>query len=62
MAGLQFVFPEPLVTGEYGVVKVPEQEITDETQDALVVSIEAGNDTQEVTILGGIVLPIMPIK
>ena len=54
MAGLQFVFPEPLVTGEYGVVKVPEQEITDETQDALVVSIEAGNDTQEVTILGGI--------
>ncbi len=53
MAGMQFVIPEPLVTGSYGVVKVPEDEITDSTLDALVVSISANGETKEAKLLGG---------
>ena len=36
MGGMQFVVPEPIVKGKYGIVKVPEEEITKVTQDALV--------------------------
>ena len=53
MAGMQFVIPEPMVKGVYGVVKVPENEVTEATQDALVVSITANGETQEVKLLGG---------
>ena len=53
MGGMQFVVPEPLIKGRYGVVEVPEEEITPATQDALVVSISANGDTQEVKLLGG---------
>ncbi|MEP4948170.1 MAG: cytochrome C biogenesis protein, partial [Flavobacteriaceae bacterium] len=34
MAGMQFVIPEPIVKGKYGVVKVPDSDVTDATQDA----------------------------
>ncbi|KQC29291.1 cytochrome c biogenesis protein CcsA [Flagellimonas eckloniae] len=53
MAGMQFVIPEPIVKGKYGVVKVPDSEVTDATQDALVVSISANGETIEQKLLGG---------
>ncbi|WP_375324300.1 cytochrome c biogenesis protein CcsA [Flagellimonas sp. GZD32] len=52
MAGMQFVIPEPIVKGKYGIVKVPEEEITKVTQDALVVSIAANGESKEVKLLG----------
>ncbi len=53
MAGMQFVIPEPIIKGKYGIVKVPEEEITKVTQDALVVSISANGESKEVKLLGG---------
>ena len=53
MAGMQFVIPEPMVRGSYGVVKVPEEEIDQSTLDALVVSISANGETEQVQLLGG---------
>ncbi|MGS2740865.1 cytochrome c biogenesis protein CcsA [Sinomicrobium sp. M5D2P17] len=52
MAGMQFVLPEPLLKGRYGVVKVPENEITAQTQDALVVAVTANGQTVEKKLLG----------
>tara|TARA_B100000949_G_scaffold137686_1_gene121140 strand:+ start:21619 stop:24864 length:3246 start_codon:yes stop_codon:yes gene_type:complete len=52
MGGMQFVVPDPLIKGSYGIVKVPEEEITKETQDALIVSISANGDSKEVKLLG----------
>ena len=52
MAGMQFVIPEPLVTGKYGIVKVPEAEMTKETPDALTVSVSANGETKEVKMIG----------
>ncbi len=53
LAGMQFVIPEPLVKGSYGVLKVPEEEITEATQDALVVNVTSNGQTQELKLLGG---------
>lgn len=53
LAGLQFVIPEPLVQGRYGIVKVPEADLTDATQDALVLSITTQGERREVQLLGG---------
>jgi ABC-type transport system involved in cytochrome c biogenesis, permease component len=53
MAGMQFVIPEPIVKGTYGIIKVPDEEITKVTQDALVVSIAANGESKEVKLLGG---------
>ncbi|MEX0314175.1 MAG: cytochrome c biogenesis protein ResB, partial [Allomuricauda sp.] len=53
MAGMQFVIPESMVKGSYGVVKVPENEITEATQDALVVSISTNGETVQQKLLGG---------
>lgn len=53
LAGMQFVVPEPVVKGRYGVVKVPEDERTEATQDALVVAISANGETVEQRLLGG---------
>ncbi|WP_422859727.1 cytochrome c biogenesis protein CcsA [Flagellimonas sp. S174] len=53
LAGMQFVIPEPLVKGNYGVVKVPEEEVTEATQDALVVNISANDETKQIKLLGG---------
>ncbi|GGG43534.1 cytochrome c biogenesis protein [Croceivirga lutea] len=53
MAGMQFVIPEPVVEGEYGIVEVPKNEITEETANGLVVNVTVGNESKEVTILGG---------
>jgi cytochrome c-type biogenesis protein CcsB len=52
-AGMQFVIPEPLVRGSYGVVKVPEPQITEATLDALVVEVSVGGETVQKKLLGG---------
>ena len=52
MAGMQFVIPEPIVKGLYGVVEVPEKEITKATQGALVVSVSTNGETVEKKLLG----------
>ncbi|MGB5269526.1 MAG: cytochrome c biogenesis protein CcsA [Eudoraea sp.] len=53
MGGMQFVLPEPLVQGSYGVVSVPENEITPATQDALVLKISSNGETVTKKLLGG---------
>ncbi len=53
MAGMQFVIPEPVIKGSYGVVKVPEKEITQATQDALVVEVSSNGETVQQKLLGG---------
>lgn len=53
MAGMQFVIPEPMIKGDYGLVRVPEDEIQPNTLDALVVSIAAGGESKEVQLMGG---------
>ena len=45
MAGMQFVIPEPLIKGTYGVVEVPREEITENTFDALVVEVSSNGET-----------------
>ncbi|MCK0159387.1 cytochrome c biogenesis protein [Allomuricauda sp. F6463D] len=52
MGGMQFVVPEPSIKGKYGIVKVPEEEITNVTLDALVISVSANGETKEVKLLG----------
>ncbi|UJH69316.1 cytochrome c biogenesis protein CcsA [Allomuricauda sp. SCSIO 65647] len=53
LGGMQFVIPEPVVKGSYGVVEVPEDEVNDNTQDALVVAISSNGQTVEKRLLGG---------
>ena len=53
MGGMQFVLPEPLIRGSYGVVSVPENEITPATQDALVLKITSNGETVTKKLLGG---------
>lgn len=52
-AGMQFVIPEPVIKGSYGVVKVPESQITEATLDALVVEVSVGGETVQKKLLGG---------
>lgn len=52
MAGMQFVIPEPLVRGSYGIVKVHKDQITEQTQDALVVAVTVKGQTVEKKLLG----------
>ena len=51
-AGMQFVIPEPMVKGAYGIVKVPNDQINEQTQDALVVAVTVNGETQEKRLLG----------
>jgi cytochrome c-type biogenesis protein CcsB len=53
MGGMQFVLPEPLLQGSYGVVAVPENEVTQATQDALVLKISSNGETVTTKVLGG---------
>ncbi|MEM7380579.1 MAG: cytochrome c biogenesis protein CcsA, partial [Bacteroidota bacterium] len=53
IGGMQFVIPEPVVKGNYGVVKVPEEEITEATQDAMVLEISSNGEAVQKRILGG---------
>ncbi|MEA1786197.1 cytochrome c biogenesis protein CcsA [Arenibacter sp. GZD96] len=52
IAGMQFVIPEPVVKGSYGVVAVPKNEITPATQDALVLEISSKGEKVQRKILG----------
>lgn len=53
MANMQFVIPEPIVKGSYGIVKVPEEKMTKETLDALIVSVASNGETVQKKLLGG---------
>ena len=53
MAGMQFVIPEPIVQGSYDVVKVPDEEITEATADALIVEVSANGESVQKKLLGG---------
>ncbi len=52
MANMQFVIPDPVIQGKYGVVKVPENEITKQTLDALVVAVSVNGERVEKKLLG----------
>ncbi|AKA36161.1 cytochrome c biogenesis protein CcsA [Flagellimonas lutaonensis] len=53
LGGMQFVIPEPLNKGSYGIVQVPKEEIDDNTQNALVVAVSSNGETVEKKLLGG---------
>ncbi len=53
MAGMQFVIPEPLVKGAYGVVAIPKEEINEQSQSALVLDISSNGETVQKKVLGG---------
>eukprot|EP01089_Gocevia_fonbrunei_P023531 TRINITY_DN998_c0_g1_i18.p1 TRINITY_DN998_c0_g1~~TRINITY_DN998_c0_g1_i18.p1 ORF type:complete len:1059 (-),score=168.03 TRINITY_DN998_c0_g1_i18:7457-10633(-) len=53
MAGMQFVVPEPIIMGSYDVVKVPKDEITAATLDALVIEVSTNGESVQKKILGG---------
>ncbi len=53
MAGMQFVIPDPVIRGSYDIIKVPDAEITDATQDALIVAISSNGERVEKKLLGG---------
>ena len=51
MADMAFVIPEPVVKGDYGIVKVEEGEKAN--QNALIVNVNAGGETKTAELLGG---------
>lgn len=53
LGGMRFVIPETLRRGKYGVVKVPDAEVTAATQDALVLEIESKGERVTKKLLGG---------
>ncbi len=53
VAGMQFVVPEPIVKGKYGVVQLPKEQVNEASQDALVVDISTKGETVRKKILGG---------
>ena len=52
MAGMQFVIPEPMIKGSYGVVPIPKEERTENDQDALVLDISSNGKTMQKKLLG----------
>ncbi|RYC51362.1 cytochrome c biogenesis protein CcsA [Flagellimonas olearia] len=52
LAGMQFVIPDPIVKGSYGVVKLPKEQVDESSKDALIVSITANGETKQVELLG----------
>ncbi len=53
IGGMQFVIPKPIERGSYGIVKIPEEEVTEADQDALVVAVTSNGETVEKRLLGG---------
>ena len=51
-AGMQFVVPEPMMKGTYGVISIPEKEKTQNDQDALIVDITSNGETVRKKLLG----------
>ena len=53
IGSMQFVIPEPVVRGSYGIVQVPEEERDNATQDALIVEVSSNGETVQKKLLGG---------
>ena len=53
MGGMQFVIPQPLIKGKYDVTPIPEEEKTENDQDALVVEIAANGEKAQAKLMGG---------
>ena len=51
IAGLQFVFPDPLIKGNYQIV--PAEDKDNASQDALTIAISTQGITENITVLGG---------
>lgn len=52
IAGMQFVIPEPILKGSYGVISIPENEKTENDLDALIVDISSNGETVRKKLLG----------
>ncbi|QBA63944.1 cytochrome c biogenesis protein [Muriicola soli] len=50
---MQFVIPEPLIKGTYGIVPIPEEEENQNAQDALILDITTNGETVRKEVLGG---------
>lgn len=51
--GMQFVIPEPITKGSYGIVPLPKNEVSKASQDALILDITANGETVQKKFLGG---------
>tara|TARA_R110000868_G_scaffold29420_6_gene109426 strand:- start:75051 stop:78227 length:3177 start_codon:yes stop_codon:yes gene_type:complete len=51
-AGMQFVVPEPIMKGSYGVIPIPEKEKTPNDLNALIVDISSNGETVRKKLLG----------
>ena len=51
-AGMAFVIPDPLVKGSYGVVALPREEVTENSQDAIILDVETNGEKNQVKVLG----------
>ena len=51
-AGMQFVMPDSLTRGSYGIVEIPDAEKTKFDQDAIIFDISANGETKQVKVLG----------
>ncbi|MDO1514621.1 cytochrome c biogenesis protein CcsA [Maribacter confluentis] len=51
-AGMQFVIPDSLIKGSYGIVEIPKAEQTKMDQDAMVLDISANGETSQIKVLG----------
>ncbi|NNF20150.1 MAG: cytochrome c biogenesis protein CcsA [Flavobacteriaceae bacterium] len=49
---MQFVIPDPVVKGTYGVVRIPDEEVTEMSQDALVLEVETNGEKVQKKVLG----------
>ncbi|MGC1514349.1 MAG: cytochrome c biogenesis protein CcsA [Maribacter sp.] len=52
-AGMQFVIPDSVIQGSYGVVEIPEAEKTKDDFNAMTVTISANGESRNLTLLGG---------
>lgn len=52
-ANMQFVIPDSITRGNYGIVQIPENERTPVDMDAVVMTVTANNETKDITVLGG---------
>ncbi|MCM5663604.1 cytochrome c biogenesis protein CcsA [Galbibacter mesophilus] len=57
-AGMQFVFPDKAIKGEYGVVE-SETKVKDQT-DAIILDVSSNGETKQVKLLGGVGHLIQP--
>src|SRR5690606_38674640 len=51
MAGMQFVFPDPVIKGHYGIVETEEK--MPNQADALILDVTTNGETKQVRLLGG---------